>query len=166
MTKLKYLVIHTSDTPYDREITAQMIRDWHLSPKPKGRGWKQVGYSDLIQRSGKLVNLVPYNLDDNVDKWEITNGAAGVNSISRHVVLAGGWNKDGSNKNGHAGKNLKPTDKIEDLYTKEQIETLAQYVKKQLEDVPTLKVVGHYYFGTKTCPNFDVEDFLKRYVNI
>lgn len=159
--KLKYLVIHTTDTPYNREVTAQDIKQWHLSPKPKGRGWKQVGYSDLIQRSGDLVNLVPYDFDDNVDRWEVTNGAAGYNAVCRHVVLAGGWSKDGKIKNGQVnGKYMK----IEDLYTKEQIHTLVEYVKMQLEMVPGLKIVGHNDLASKTCPNFKVEDFLKRYV--
>ena len=28
--------------------------------------------------------------NDQVDSWEITNGVAGQNSVSRHVVYAGG----------------------------------------------------------------------------
>jgi N-acetylmuramoyl-L-alanine amidase len=164
--ELKYLVIHTTDTPYDREITPEMIRQWHLSPVSKGgRGWKQVGYSDLIQRSGKLVNLVPYNKDNKVDQWEVTNGVAGMNSVCRHVVLAGGWSKDGKVKNGQHTVNGKSTYyKIDELYTEEQIKTLTEYVKNQLKLVPTLKVVGHNDLAAKTCPNFKVEEFLKEYV--
>lgn len=30
------------------------------------------------------------NEDGNVDPWEITNGAAGYNGVSRHIVYAGG----------------------------------------------------------------------------
>lgn len=168
--KLKYLVIHTTDTPYNREVTEQMIRQWHLTPKEKGgRGWSQVGYSDLIQRSGELVNLVPYNFDDKVDRWEVTNGVGGQNSYCRHVVLAGGWSKDGTIKNGQKtitdSKGVKKNVycKIEDLYTPEQIQTLIKYVRMQREAVPGLKVVGHNDLASKTCPNFKVSEFLKDY---
>lgn len=196
MTKLKYLVIHCTDSPYNREITPDDIYGWHIGKKKNsdgtylykgkkytieqlrkmkfeypsgitkhvsettGRGWKQVGYSDLIQRSGKLINLVPYTFDDIVDSYEVTNGAAGYNSVSRHVVLAGGWCKDGKIKNGIdpiTKKFFEPSV----LYTKEQIDTLKLYIDIQLHIVPTLIIVGHNKLATKTCPNFDVNLFLK-----
>lgn len=72
-------------------MTAADIRRWHTSPVSKGgRGWKQVGYTDIIHLDGKVERLVNNNEDANVDPWEITNGAKGYNSVSRHVVYAGG----------------------------------------------------------------------------
>lgn len=38
------------------------------------------------------------NEDANVDPWEITNGVAGYNSVSRHIVYAGGVAKDGKTR--------------------------------------------------------------------
>ena len=198
MGKLKYLVIHTTDTPYDREITPDDIYMWHLGPKNNndgtytylgrkvtkaeieniwmilpsgkkvkaintpGRGWKQVGYSDMLNRKGELINLVPYNFDDVVDSFEITNGATGYNSNSRHIVLAGGWSKDGKVKNGKNpdGSYMQP----EELYTQEQISQLIQYLKAQREIVPSIEIVGHNNLSQKTCPNFDVKIFLLKHI--
>jgi hypothetical protein len=190
--KLEYLIIHTTDTPYDREVIPDDIYLWHLgalrntdgsytfkgkrytadsiknvmltlpsgkqlhASKSNGRGWTRVGYSDMIQRSGKIVNLVPYTFDDVLTEWEITNGATNYNSISRHVVLVGGWYKDGSKV---SSKDNLPT--IDVLYTTEQIETLKSYIAAQLQIVPTLKVIGHQDVSTKTCPNFNVKEWFK-----
>ena len=198
--KIQYLVIHTSDTPYDREVTPDDITLWHLGackqsngtykflgktytlselkkqyltlPSGKkinaastnGRGWTVVGYSDMINRKGELINLNPYTFDDTNDQWEITNGVAGKNSICRNIVLIGGWSKDGKIKNGHIDGDLKkPYMKISNLYTKEQIKALVDYVNMYLEILPELKIVGHNDLSTKTCPNFLVSEFLKEY---
>jgi len=72
-----------------KNLTAEDIRSMHLSPPPKGRGWKQVGYTDMIMLDGLVVKLVNNNDDDIVDPWEITNGVAGKNSICRHIVYVG-----------------------------------------------------------------------------
>lgn len=96
MAKLQYLVIHCTATPEGREVTAADIKAWHTNPTAKGgRGWKQVGYTDLFKLDGTVERLVQNNEDANVDPWEITNGATGYNGISRHIVYAGGVSKDG-----------------------------------------------------------------------
>jgi len=88
--RLKYLVIHCTATPDGKEVTSSDIRKWHTSPKPTGNGWKQVGYTDMIHLDGRVERLVQNNEDANVDNWEITNGVAGINSVSRHIVYVGG----------------------------------------------------------------------------
>ena len=96
MGKLKYLVIHCTATPEGREVSGAEIRAWHTNPVSKGgRGWKQVGYTDLFHLNGGVERLVNNNEDANVDPWEVTNGVAGYNSVSRHIVYAGGCAKDG-----------------------------------------------------------------------
>ena len=91
MARMKYLVLHCTATPEGREVTSKEIRHWHTDPVSKGgRGWKQVGYTDLIHLDGKVERLVDNNEDAEVDPWEVTNGAKGYNSVSRHVVYAGG----------------------------------------------------------------------------
>ena len=77
---MKYLVIHSTATPEGRPVTGADIRHWHLSPPPQGRGWKQVGYTDLFRLDGSVERLVENNEDSIVDPWEITNGAAGYNA--------------------------------------------------------------------------------------
>ena len=207
MGKLTYLVIHTADTPYDREVTADDLTLWHLGAKrnpngtytylsktstkeqlagkylelpsgkkvpvlqTNGRGWNVTGYADLIQRSGELINLNPYDFDDTIEQWELTNGVANMNSRVRNVVLAGGWSKSdqfgtgtGVVKDGHHPKTKKYLD-ISDLYTPEQIETLKSYVLMQIELHPDLIVVGHNNLSYKTCPNFDVSEFIEKYLS-
>lgn len=147
MKKLKYLVIHCTATPEGRGVTFADIRRWHLSPKPKGRGWKQVGYSDMIHLNGLVENLVKYDEDDYVDAWEITNGAAGINSVSRHVVYVGGLDRDG--------------ERAKDTRTREQIISLTNYVKMTIAQHPDILVAGHNQFAKKDCPSFNVPVWLK-----
>lgn len=94
MARLRYLVIHCTATPEGREVTAAEIRRWHTSPPPAGRGWRQVGYTDMIHLDGRVERLVDNNEDGNVDPWKVTNGARGYNGVSRHVVYVGGLARD------------------------------------------------------------------------
>lgn len=144
--ELKYLVIHCTATPAGREVTADEIRAWHTAPAPKGRGWKQVGYTDLFHLDGTVDRLVDNNEDRWVDDWEITNGAAGYNSVSRHIVYAGGCDK-----------NLTP----KDTRTEEQKESLKKYVLAFHRNNPTVKIIGHNEVSSKACPSFDVAAWLK-----
>lgn len=145
MAKLQYLVIHCTATPEGREVSAADIRRWHTSPAPAGRGWKQVGYTDLFHLDGRVERLVVNNEDANVDPWEITNGAAGYNSVSRHVVYAGGCD---------AG--MKP----KDTRTAAQKEALRKYVLDFHARHPAVKIVGHNQLAAKACPSFDVPAWL------
>lgn len=173
--QLKYLVIHCTATPEGREVYPDDIDRWHRDPcqrhdgkyvymgkvyekvedlpldvQPvhrRGRGWRQVGYRDMILlNQGMLVNLVQYNNDDIVDAWEITNGVAGINAESAHVVYVGGCDKDMNPK---------------DTRTPEQKETLKQYVQAFLKNHPSARVAGHNQFASKACPSFDVPAWLR-----
>lgn len=146
MGKLTFLCIHCTATPEGRAVYPDDIRKMHMSPPPKGRGWKQVGYSDMIMLDGSLINLVKYNDDDNVDPWELTNGAIGINSVSRHIVYVGGVDKK---------------IKAKDTRTKEQIETMKSYVRDFIKKHPKVKVCGHNQFANKACPSFDVPSWLR-----
>lgn len=54
MAKLKYLVIHCTATAESREVSSADIRRWHTaSVSEGGRGWKQVGYTDLFHLNGR-----------------------------------------------------------------------------------------------------------------
>jgi hypothetical protein len=140
---IKYLVIHCTDTPAGMRVLPEDIRFWHTAPPPKGRGWKQVGYSDMILLNGVLINLVPYDDDNEVDPWEITNGVKGINGVSRHVVYVGG----------------KPA---KDTRTKAQEETMRKYVLDKIARYPDILVAGHRQFDpNKACPSFDVPTWLR-----
>ncbi len=149
MQKLKYLVLHCTATPEGREVSSSDIRHWHTDPVSKGgRGWKQVGYTDMIHLDGKVERLVKNNEDANVDPWEITNGVAGKNSVSRHVVYVGGVGKDGKT--------------AKDTRTPQQLKALEEYVKDFHKRFPSVRIVGHNELATKACPSFDVKKWLKQ----
>lgn len=148
MAKLQYLVLHCTATPEGREVTAADIRRWHTSPVSKGgRGWKQVGYTDMIHLDGTVERLVDNNEDANVDPWEITNGAKGYNSVSRHVVYAGGCARDGKTP--------------KDTRTPGQLKAMEAYVKDFHKRFPGVRIIGHNEVAAKACPSFDVQKWLK-----
>jgi len=150
MARMKYLVLHCTATPEGREVSSKEIRHWHTDPVKKGgRGWKQVGYTDLFHLDGTVERLVKNNEDAEVDPWEVTNGAAGYNSVSRHVVYAGGLAKDGKT--------------VKDTRTAAQLKAMTAYVRDFHERFPQIKIVGHGELPgvKKACPSFDVAGWLR-----
>lgn len=145
---LQYLVIHCTATKPGHEVTSDEIRHWHTDPVSKGgRGWKQVGYTDMIHLDGRVERLVENNEDANVDPWEITNGAKGYNAISRHIVYVGGVSAN-------------DVKKAEDTRTPAQIEAMKRYVLDFHERFPNVKIIGHGEVAAKDCPSFNVQKWL------
>jgi len=159
MNSLDFLIAHCTATPAGRKVTKDDIIKWHTSPPPIGRGWTKLGYSDMIMLDGSLVNLTPYNQDNIVDPWEITNGAVGINSRSRHFVYVGGLAVD---------PQLENEDEEEmsqyipfDTRTQNQKEAMEIYVKYMILRHPQIKIAGHYDFSEKACPSFNVQEWAK-----
>lgn len=148
MAQMKRLVIHCTATPEGREVSAADIRHWHTDPVSKGgRGWQQVGYTDMVHLDGRVERLVRNNEDAEVDPWEITNGAAGYNSTSRHIVYVGGCDKG-----------MQP----KDTRTEAQKKALTEYVRNFHERFPQIRIVGHHELNPgKACPSFDVQAWLR-----
>ena len=145
--KLSYLVLHCTATPEGREVKSEEIRHWHTDPVSKGgRGWKQVGYTDMIHLDGSVERLVENNEDAYVDDWEITNGAKGYNGISRHVVYVGGLSKDCKT--------------AKDTRTPAQLRAMKEYVLDFHKRFPQVKIIGHREIADKDCPSFDVQEWL------
>ena len=145
--ELRYLVIHCTATPEGREVSSADIRAWHTAPKSEGgRGWKQVGYTDMFHLDGSVERLVENNEDAWVDDWEITNGVKGYNGVSRHIVYVGGCDKK-----------LKP----KDTRTQAQCDALKAYVLDFHLRHPKVRIVGHCDLAAKACPAFDVAAWLK-----
>ena len=144
---MKYLVIHCTATPEGREVSSAEIRRWHTSPVSQGgRGWKQVGYTDMVHLDGRVERLVGNNEDANVDTWEVTNGARGYNSVSRHIVYVGGCDKK-----------MQP----KDTRTSAQKRAIEAYVKDFRKRFPDVRIVGHRDLNSgKACPSFDVRSWL------
>ena len=139
---IQFLVIHCTDTPAGRKVTGEDIRDWHLLPAPRGRGWKQVGYRGLFHLDGTYEKLIDYNIDGIIDPWEITNGVRGINGVAAHICYVGG-------KNG-------------DTRTPAQRDSLKRYVLDFIRQQPNILVAGHNQFDKgKACPSFNVPVWLK-----
>ncbi len=150
MGKLRFLVIHCTATPESVEVDKGDVIAWHTNPRHLGgRGWNRPGYSDIIHLNGKLENIIPFDQDSYVDSWEISNGAKGINGISRHIVYTGGMDKD--NK------------KAKDTRTEAQKVALETYVKYMVLRHPDIQVLGHNQApgAIKDCPSFDVPKWLK-----
>ena len=145
---MQYLVIHCTATPEGREVSAAEIRRWHTAPVSQGgRGWKQVGYTDMVHLDGRVERLVTNNEDAQVDTWEVTNGAADYNNVSRHIVYVGGCDKAGKPK---------------DTRTEAQREALKRYGEDFHARFPQVKIVGHHELNPgKACPSFDVPTWLR-----
>ena len=101
----------------------------------------------MIHLNGKVERLVKNNEDAYVDGWEITNGAVGYNSVSRHIVYVGGYAADGRTE--------------KDTRTKEQREAMKAYVLDFHKRFPSVKIVGHNQLSAKGCPCFSVPAWLK-----
>ena len=77
MSDIKYLVVHCSDSPNDRDsVDAQTIHKWHLE-----RGWSGIGYHYVILRNGEVQHGRP-------DYWKGAH-AKKVNDRSLGICLVG-----------------------------------------------------------------------------
>ena len=74
--RIKYLVVHCSDTPDEEDLCARDIHAMHL-----GFGWHGVGYHRVIRRSGEVEQGRP-------DYW-IGAHVYGFNEVSLGVCLLG-----------------------------------------------------------------------------
>ncbi|MEW8139413.1 MAG: N-acetylmuramoyl-L-alanine amidase [Candidatus Thiodiazotropha endolucinida] len=52
---IKRLVVHCSDSPNNRDVTAADIHRWH-----KEKGWSGIGYNAVIRRSGEVERGRPH----------------------------------------------------------------------------------------------------------
>ena len=101
----------------------------------------------MIHLDGRVERLVENNEDMNVDPWEVTNGATGYNSVSRHVVYVGGVARDGKTP--------------KDTRTPAQLKTMEEYVKDFHRRFPSVRIIGHNELVAKACPSFDVQKWLQ-----
>lgn len=140
--EINLIVVHASATPVDMDIGAEEIRCWHTDPKPKGRGWDDIGYHYVIRRNGVR------ELGRPIEKQGAH--AHGFNEHSIGICLVGGVNANDRTK---AEANFTHEQYAE--LNKLLIELCYMYV------IPRNNVVGHRDLPgvTKACPCFDVKGF-------
>jgi len=131
----KYIVIHCSQTRPSQKIGAKEIDRWH-----RERGWLKIGYGTVIKRDGTIEQG---RQDDDVQAT-----VKGYNHTAFGLCLVGGANED----------NWKQP---EDNFSAEQWESLKTELTRLVKKYPDARIVGHYDLDkNKTCPNFDVQDYL------
>lgn len=125
MRQIKYIVVHcTAGREHQTicDLKAEFIR----------KGWKNPGYHYVVQRDGKVVQLLSED--------KVANGAVGINDVSIHIAYIGG-----------VDKYLNPIDNRTDA----QKQSLRLMLKKLKQQYPKAEIHGHRYFAQKACPSFD-----------
>lgn len=134
--RINWAVIHCSATKEGYYFDKKDIKRWHTLPKPKGRGWSDIGYHYIILLDGTIQLGRP-----------VTRTGAHVSGYNRGTI--------GICYIGGLDKNMKPKD-TRTAAQKRSIKALLKALKK---DSPNFKVRGHRDFPkvAKACPCFDAE---------
>ena len=155
--KWKSIVLHCSDSSFGNAL---MIDDWHRNE----RGWKKIGYHYVITNGHFFGNSEYVSMFDGV----IEPGRnldfdmyAGKDEVGAHVL---GHNKD------TIGICFIGTH----TFTDSQLFMgwrLINFLINKIETLSIDNVIGHYQTDTgkaqgKTCPNFDVHEYINKYRNM
>ena len=111
------------------------IRQWHTTPKPKGNGWRDIGYHFVIYRDGTVHKGRPIE--------QIGAHCSGYNANSIGICYIGGCATDGKTP--------------KDTRTEAQRAALIQLVSELKASYPSATVHGHNEFAAKACPSFNVQ---------
>ena len=135
MRKISKIIIHCSATPEGKDFTVQQIRQWHTTPKPKGNGWRDIGYHFVIYRDGSV----------HVGRPIEQSGAhtSGHNAHSIGICYIGGCAPDGKTP--------------KDTRTQAQRAALVRLVRELRAQFSGATVHGHNEFAAKACPSFNVQ---------
>lgn len=139
MRNIDTIVIHCADTPSTMDIGAKEIRNWHVNDNK----WSDIGYHYVIRRNGTVEK------------------GRNIETIGAHVS---GHNKNSVGICLVGGKPIKGQKRDIDLFTVEQLESLESLLfnLKGFLQNSNVKIVGHCDLDSKkTCPNFDVQKWLK-----
>lgn len=135
MRKITKIIIHCSATPEGKHFTVQQIRAWHTTPKPKGNGWRDIGYHFVIYLDGSVHAGRPIE--------QIGAHTRNHNANSIGICYIGGCTADGKTP--------------KDTRTEAQKAALISLVKKLKGVYPQATVHGHNEFANKACPSFNVQ---------
>jgi hypothetical protein len=121
------------------EKIAEITR-WHTDPKPKGRGWRAIGYHWIIDRDGTLAR--------GRQMTEIGAHVVGHNAGSIGICLIGGG---GSSKR----------DRFLENFTREQDTAARRLIQQIKAATPITKISGHNEYAARACPGFFVPEWLQ-----
>jgi len=133
------IIIHCSASEFGSSIE---IDSWH-----RQKGWDNIGYHFVIC-NGKI---------ENNNYLECFDGAI---ERGRDINKYGAHAKGCNNYIGICLIGKKE-------FTSKQFENLKILIKALIKkyDIKEKNIMGHYNVSSKSCPNFDVEDFMKNIKN-
>lgn len=116
------------------------VRRWHTDPKPKGRGWDDIGYHWLVDRDGTVLP----------GRAETTIGAGvmGFNNGVIHISMFG-------------GKDSSENDKFSSNFTEAQAAAVLKLIASIKLRTDIKRISGHNEHAAKACPGFRVPAWLK-----
>lgn len=126
------IILHAAATTPSMDIGAQEIDRWHRS-----RGWLGIGYHFVIRRDGQV--------ETGRRRDDVGAHAKGHNHDSIGVCLVGGLDEDHNPANN---------------FTDAQFDATWSLIVTLEGEYGTLEVIGHSDVSDKTCPMFDVDEFL------
>lgn len=144
---VRYLVVHCSATPANRDIGRAEIDLMH-----KQRGFVGIGYHYVIRRDGRVEKGRPDN--------QAGAHVQGYNSRSLGICMVGGVKPDGKT--------------AETNFTPAQYDALEALLRRLRPTYPTARILGHRDLSPdrngdgritrnewlKECPTFDVEPWV------
>ena len=146
------IILHTLATPRgwgvgkSPEEKRHEVKLMHTLPKPRGRGWKGLGYNGLHWIDGSFSK--GRDLDNDGDWME---------EVGAHTA---GWNSKA------IGLGMEPiwTDDHEadgnpwDFFTVDTLESVEANIRWLMRKFPSIRWVdGHNSFAAKACPQFQVK---------
>lgn len=131
MRDIKYIVVHCSATPENKDVDVEDVRGWHLNI-----GWCDIGYHYFIKLDGTLQEGRPLEIPGAHVK--------GYNKHSIGICYAGGVDDRMNAK---------------DTRTELQKITLVNLLKVLRKDHPDAVILGHRDFRgvAKACPSFNAK---------
>lgn len=124
---IKKIIVHCTDTPPNRHVTAAEIDQWH-----RANGWDGIGYHYVVRLSGLIEMGRP--------ERKMGAHTRGHNQDSIGVVYVGGQDHKGN---------------WSDTRTDSQKASLLYLIGFLKRKHPMAEVYGHCDFSSKACPCFD-----------
>lgn len=125
---LKFISIHCSDSDNYKHDSVDVVRSWHVSKPPRGRGWADIGYHYFIKGNGVIENGRALH--------RIPAAVRGYNLNMIAICLHG-----------------KRQFQMEQFESCARLCSQLMF----LHQIPLKNIQGHSHWEkNKTCPNFDV----------
>jgi len=177
MGKLKYLIVHATDTPPSMEVTREMLEWWHMGPRDLDGGKVRYRGRDYPSRKALpdvLIGGVPiaklqgrgwdrlgyYAIIHRDGKFEVLTPNNLDNEITSDEMTWGvaGINSEAIHVVLEGGKGA--LSEFGQHFSPAQDEELFAFCKKIILHHPEIVIIGHNQKAEKSCPGFFVYDWL------